>query len=359
MRASRTVRTLAAAVPLAAVLAAAAAPAGAAKEAVPSFNTGNVAHVSGSTAQLQGSVTPLKLATGAYAATSYAFEYGPTTAYGTKTKLTPVPPPVAPAKSVKVGQTVTGFLLGSHYRIVGYYTNEKGELKGPFYGKDKSYVNKKLSQLHFSIGKKREAQVTTVYGGSAELGGSLLGSGNEKRAISLEATPFPFTSPFTSLSGTVLTARGGAFTFQVAHLTQNTEFRFVAAASLPLISRTVLVQVTPKITLHARRGGKTALFRLYGTVQPARNGATVQIQQLLPQKAGSKKEGPRAHSVATTTLKHAGGGKSRYSVIVKLDGNYRYRAFVRLPKGPLASGHGANVLIKAPKAAPKTKTKHG
>ncbi len=350
MRASKTIRTLAAALPLAAAFAAAPAFARTHEEH-PSFATGPVAHASGTTAQLQGTVTPGKFAT------SYAFEYGPTTTYGKKTTITPVPAPVPPATSVKVGLTVTGFLAGYHYRIVGFFTNLKG-LPAEEFGKDKSYVNRKVTNLHFAIGKRKEAQVSTVYEGTAQLTGSLQGQGDGNHAISLEQTPYPFTNPFSPLSGSVLTSSFGTFTFELARLTQNTEFRFVAAGPRPLISQTVLVEVVPKITLHARRGGKTALFRIYGTVQPARNGATVQIQQLLPQKAGSKKEGPRAHTVASAILRRASHGSSRFSVVVKLTGDYRYRAFVRLPKGPLTSGHGANLLIKAPKApAKKTKQK--
>ena len=35
---------------------------------------------------------------------------------------------------------------------------------------------------------------------------------------------------------------------------------------------------------------------------------------------------------------------------IRLSGTFHYRAFVRLPKGAIESGHSANVLIKAPKA---------
>ncbi len=351
MTAPRTIiRTFALAVPVTAAVAAAPALAGTGThEPVPKFSTG-AAHVSGTTAQLTGRITPQGKPT------SYVFEYGPTNTYGTKTKPVAVTPPVAPATSVTVTQTVTGFASGFNYRIVGTYTNGKGESVS-IPGKNAVYVNKKLAQLHFVLGTKKETQVSTVYGGSAELAGSLQGTGSSSHALILQATPFPFTAPFTTLPGTILTSRTGSFVFQLARLTQSTEVRFATADPKPLISHTLLVQVTPKITLHVRRGGKTALFRLYGTVQPARTGAAVQIQQLLPQKAGSKHEGPRAHVVATTVLKHNNATSSRYSVIVKLSGNFRYRAFVRLPKGALASGHGSNVLIKAPKAKPKTKKK--
>ena len=78
----------------------------------PTSSTGGVSHVSGTTAELDGTVNPEGLAT------SYYFKYGPTTAYGSQTKPVSVPLP-NPPKAVKVGQTVTGLLPGYHYRIVG------------------------------------------------------------------------------------------------------------------------------------------------------------------------------------------------------------------------------------------------
>jgi hypothetical protein len=83
----------------------------------------------------------------------------------------------------------------------------------------------------------------------------------------------------------------------------------------------------------------------------------VQIQQLLPGKPNRKREGPSPHGVAATVLKRATKTTSRFSVVVKLSGNYRYRAFVKLPKGPLESGHSSNVLIKAPKPSSQQRRK--
>jgi len=343
MRAKRTIKTVLLALPLAGAFAA--APALAGSEAAPRFLTGRV-RASGTTAELEGRVIPHELPT------SYAFEYGPTTALGTKTKITPITPPSGNSAKIDVTQTVTGFASGYWYRIVGFWTSSKGPQEA--LGKLTQYVDQKTVSLHFDLGKGTEANLKAVYGGSVELSGSLQGSGAGDRELTLQQTPFPFTSPFTSLPGTVVTSTGGLFTFKLGRLTQSTEFRFVTSGTKPVTSRPVLVRVTPKITLHVRRGGKTALFRFYGTVQPARNGATIQIQQLLPQKATSKKEGPRAHTVASTTLRRNSSSSSRFSVVVKLDGNYRYRAFVRLPKGPLASGPGSNVLVKAPKAQTDT-----
>ena len=334
---------------LAAAAAALAVPASArAAEPKPHFATGGVSHVSGTTGELDGTVNTEGLAT------RYFFEYGPTVTYGSKTKEVSVPIP-APLKAVKVGQSVTGLLVGYHYRIVGYYTNLKGEPKGPLYGTDKSFSGGKSGKLKFVVAKGREEAVSAVYGSTLSLGGSLTGLGNAGKALSLQATPFPYTEPFTTLSGTVVSSRTGSFTFKVAHIVQNTEFRFVALNPRPVYSPIVPVTVTPRITVHVRSAGTTGLYRIYGTVAPARTGAQVVIQQLTPQRAGSRRSGPRPRSVGATVLKRATSSLSRYSAIVTLSGTFRYRVFVRLPKGAVSSGHSANVLIRAPKSTVKKK----
>lgn len=317
-------------------------------EPKPHFGTSGVSHISGTTGELDGTVNTEGLAT------TYFFEYGPTVAYGTKTKEVAVPIP-SPLKTVKVGQTVTGLLAGYHYRINGFYTNRAGVRVAAVPGADKSFNGGKAGKLKFSVGKGKEEQVSAVYGSVVELSGSLTGLGNANKPLGLQATPFPFTAPFTTLGGTVVSTRTGSFTFNVTRVTQNTEFRFVALSPRPLYSPIVPVRVTPRITLHVRSAGHTGLYRIYGTVAPARTGVAVVIQKLVPQKAASKRSGPRAQAVGSTVLKRATSSLSRYSAIVSLSGTFHYRVFVRLPKGALDSGASANVLIRGPRA-PKGKS---
>jgi hypothetical protein len=311
-------------------------------EPVPRFITGGVAHTTATSGLLEGSVS-----TEGYA-TSYFFEYGPATpTYGGKTKPVAVPIP-SPLITVKVGQQVTGLLAGYHYRIVGIYTSRATGMQVEKPGTDKVFPASKASKLHFAASKGKESRVSTVYGGTATLTGALTGVGNAGRALSLQETPFPFTAPFTTLSGTVLSTRTGSFTFKVARLTQITQFRFSTLDPRPLLSPPTVVGVTPRITVHVKGSG-TGLYRIYGTVAPARTGAGVVLQQLLPQKATSKHEGPRAHAVASTVLKRLSSTSSRYSVIAKLTGTGHYRIFVQLPKGTLESGHSSDVEIRSPK----------
>jgi hypothetical protein len=313
----------------------------------PHFSTAGVSHVSGTTAELDGTVNPEGFQT------SYYFKYGPTTAYGSQTKPVSVPIP-NPPKVVKVGQMVSGLLPGYHYRIVGIYTPAGATAPVEVPGADKSFTGGKLSKLKFIVDKSKESIGTVVYGGGTELTGSLTGFGNANHPLSLQATLFPFRDPFTTLGGTIASSRTGSFVFKVARMTSTTEFRFVALAPRPIYGPIITVHVTPRITLHVRSAGRSGLYRMYGTVAPARPGTVVQIQQLLPQKAGSRRSGPAPHGVGATTLKRATSKLSRFSVIVKLSGSYRYRAFVKLRNGAIDSGTSSNVLVHAPKSSGPT-----
>src|SRR5580704_19491041 len=79
------------------------------KGTAPLAITGAITHVRGISAELDGTVVP------GTQTTSYYFQYGPTTSYGSQTAPQALPPG---ATRIKVAQSVTGLLLGSHYRLV-------------------------------------------------------------------------------------------------------------------------------------------------------------------------------------------------------------------------------------------------
>jgi hypothetical protein len=317
-------------------------PAAATKNPVPRFVTGGVSHATATTGELDGTVSPEGYAVG------YFFEYGPTIAYGAHTKQAALPVTTA-TKPVKVGQIVTGLLPGYHYRIVGVYTNKAGTpVTAP--GTDRSFTGGKASLLGFVLPKSKEEQISIVYGSTAELSGSLTGSKSAGQPLSLQGAPFPFKTAFTTLGAPVVSSRTGSFLFKIARLTQNTEVRVLTLSPRPIYSPTIIIHVTPRISLRVRSAGSTGLYRLFGTVAPARTGMPVQIQELLPQPQGSQKSGPRPHAVATAILKRATSTLSRFSIVVRLSGTFRYRAYVKLPKGAMNSGYSSNVLIRAPRS---------
>lgn len=311
----------------------------------PHFKTGNVTHVTGTSAQLEGIVYTEGVAT------SYYFQYGPTLAYGHVTKPVAVPIP-SPIKPVGVGQAVTGLQPGWHYRIVGIYLSEGKTVERP--GKDRQFTGGKAAAERIELNGGKRAPLTTMYGTAAALSGRLTGLKDVGQALELETMPYPYTGAFTAVPGTVITGAGGNFVFRLPKLTSGIELRVATLTPRPLLSPTLLVHVTPQITLRVRAAGHTGIFRVYGTVTPARNGAPLEFQQLLPQRASSKNEGPRPHAIAKTILKRASSSFSRFSVIVRLTGTYHYRVFVQLPqKGSVVSGVSADVEIRSPKKGTK------
>jgi hypothetical protein len=313
--------------------------------------TGNVAHVRGTTAQLNGVVVAPGITTSVF------FKYGPTLAFGHVTKALTVAPP-SPPRAVKVGEQVTGLLAGWHYQICATYTNPANAAVETVCDTkhDRTFTGGSASsKFKFVLPKGKEERLSVIYGGTLELTGSLTGKDAANHGLSLQTTPFPYTDPFTTVVASILSSRTGSFVFRVPRMLQDTQLRILTTDTRPIYSPIVTVHVTPRITLHFRSAGKTGLYRFYGTVAPARPGAQLTIQELEPQKASSKRSGPAAHTVISTVLRKATKTVSRFSVIVNLSGTSHYRAFVRLPKGALESGSSANVLIKAPKGAVKHK----
>lgn len=318
-----------------------------AQRSKPTATTGSVTGVHGGTGQLNGTVHPNGIAT------SYYFRYGLTAAMTSRTPTVSVGSGTQP---VKVGQVITGLVLGEHYQIWAVYVNEKGAT-AETHGRELVYGSSSSKRTRFDLGKGKEAELTAVYGQPFSFSGTLAGPNDENRQVSLQGTPYPFTEAFAALAGPVATGRYGRFVFTVARMTRNTELRVFTTGTQPIYSPVVTVQVAPRIVLHVRGYGHTGMYRLYGTVEPARNGASVAIQQLLPQKPGSSRSGPRPRQVAGAVLKRDTAKLSRFSVIVRLSGTYHYRAYVRLPKGDLASGASGDVEIKAPAASAKKKHK--
>jgi hypothetical protein len=307
-------------------------------EGKPRVSTGGVKHVRGSSGQLDAVVDPNGVET------SYYFLYGPTIAYGSQTKPVSVG---AGLKGVKVGQPVTGLLPGYHYRAVA--TNIKGVV---VLGQDKVFSGGKAAHLKFVVSKDKEDQQTVAYGGTAEVSGGLTGLGNANHGLTLQASPFPYTAAFTTLGSPIVSSPTGSFFFKVSKLTANTEFRVLTIDTRPLYSSIITVHVAPLIRLHvhALSGGR---YRFYGTVKP-KLSSIVELQKLESQKAGSKRSGPKPHGVGGTSLKRASSTSSGFNVVLSgLSGTFRYRAYIKLPKGALVSGHSNNVLIHAPRTATK------
>ena len=313
------------------------------KSLAPHLNTGSVSHVSSTSAQLNASIDPEGLAT------TYHFQYGPTVAYGHETPEVAIG---AGTKPVRVGQTAPGMVLGWHYRVVA--TNSAGTRSG----KDKTFASTKLTKLKFHLPKGKSAERSVGYGGTYVLNGSLTGVGNANHGIVLQVLPYPYAGAFTTVSGPVLTTATGAFQFKIAKLTQNTEVRLLTTDPRPLYSPVTIVSVAPAITLHVVSSSHSAVARLYGTISPAAKiGGKVIFELLAPQKADSKREGPKPEAIGGATIQHGTSKVARFSAVLTIKTSGYYRVYLKLPKGALVSGYSRDVLIRAHKTVTKSKKK--
>jgi hypothetical protein len=312
----------------------------------PIVSTGPVTHVHGSSGLLTGAIYPRT------AATTYHFQYGPTVAYGAKT--TPASLPAGTAK-VAVGQTATNLLVGYHYRLVA--TNSFGTSNG----KDRVFSPKKKA-ARIALPKHSEP---TVFGRPFILSGTVSGTGNAKRQIVLQASPFPYLEAFSNLGVPIVTDAAGAFSFRVPSLLASTQFRVTTLDPRPVISRVVTEQVAVRVKFKVRSAGRQGLVRLYGTVTPAEVGARVlfQLQKTVRPKGKSQKTTTFAAEF-TTVVKAGTKTISRFSVVENIRHAGHYRAFVQLPhkkgthkkggSGALISGSSQTILLKA---APASKLK--
>ncbi len=330
----------------------------------PLVSTGGASHQTPTSAVLSGTVNPRTLAT------TYYFQYGPTGAYGSQTTPASLPVGTSP---VKVSKTVVGILLGNHYRLVA--TNADGMAMGH----DRTVSPTKATKPGFTLPKLFQP---TPLGTAFLLKGTLTGPGNVNRQIVLQATPYPYSAPYTNVGAPISTGAGGVFAFRVPSLTTSTKFRVSRVGAPALYSAVVPETVSVRVALKVRSSARKGLVRLYGTVSPAAVGAHVFFQLEKPpkneQNAGPKAEkpirpektgkggnngkggrsgkpekGPNFVTMKFSTIAKRGTKAiSRFSVVANVSTTGHYRAFVQIPPGAVVSGHSSSVLIHA---APNTK----
>jgi hypothetical protein len=292
--------------------------------------TGQATHVLATSALLTGVVNPEGLQT------SYYFQYGPTVAYGSQTPTVSVG---AGTSKVKVGQLVSGLRPGTdyHFRIVA--VTSTGIVVT---GRDRAFAPKG-SEPKVELSKPEPVLVGSTF----ILRGVMRGLGAANHQVVLQASPYPYLEAFTQIGPPAVTNAAGVFSFRVAHLSRNTQFRVLTLDSRPTISPTVTVLAAVAVTLHVRTSKSTGLARLYGTVSPAVPGARVVFQLHKAVRPGKSEATAKFIGQFATTVKKGGRTFSRFSLVVKVRHTGRYRAFVKLGTGPYASGYSATVVLHA------------
>jgi hypothetical protein len=260
-------------------------------------------------------------------ATTYAFQYGTTSAYGGQT-------PLAPAGNgtitIKVSQTVTGLQPATvyHYRVVAVNAT------GTTFGKDRTFSTARVPLSVQIVG----APNPVVFGNSFLVEGNLSGTGAANHAIALQANPFPYVAGFQTVGNPELTNATGGFSFPFLGLLQNAQLRVVTVGGTVVSSPVVLENVAVRVSFHARSAHRRGYVRLYGAVAPAEVGALVGFQLLQPGK--SVNEGGTVVKAASATV-------STFSRIVRVRHPGLYRALIKVSAdGAHVSNYSAPILIR-------------
>jgi hypothetical protein len=246
--------------PLIAALAASLLITASAQAAVPTAATGNAGSITQTTAKLNGTVKPNGQAS------TWHFELGTTTAYGTNTpEQGPIPPGSGTTKvSADAGSLAPGTVY--HYRLVA--TNAAGAIPG----KDRTFTTRPAVAINAS---KKAAS----FNENITLSGQVFGTSVAGITVTLQENPYPFAG-WTDVATTTADA-GGKYVF-VRQLKTNTAWRVVAQTKPAGASSAAFVLQQDTVTLKANttrpKRGHTVLFTGFAT--PARFGFPVYIQRL-------------------------------------------------------------------------------
>ncbi|HEY1273881.1 MAG TPA: hypothetical protein VGF25_03195 [Thermoleophilaceae bacterium] len=283
--------------------------------AKPAVTTGAVSNLAQTTVVLNGNINPNG------AATTYFFQYGPTSLYGAQT---PAATTGNGTKGLKVSLGVAGLAPATryHYRLVG--RNSKGLVKG----KDRVFTTRRQP-----LGVTLAATPNPIIAGhSATLAGQLTGTGNAGRVVALQANPFPYTQGFLTLGNSQVTGPTGAFSFPLLSVAVNTQYRVLMPANPRIVSPIVVLGAAVRVTTHAKARGSR--LRFSGRIRPGAPGSQIVIL---------KRRHGKWVRVGRTFARARSGGYSAYrKVIHRVRGRYRIAAVV---EGAYTGNFGRVVVV--------------
>jgi hypothetical protein len=175
------------------------------------------------------------------------------------------------------------------------------------------------------------------YGRSAQVSGTLAGTGAGGAAVELHGSLHPFASPFTVLRSD-RTSNAGAFAFTVAPRGAVRLFARGAVGGQRPVSAVTRLNVAPRVGLvtRAARGGRV---RLSGTVVPRRNG-TVSLRKRSP-------SGRWVTVKRTRTVPSGSRFRSRYAITIERPSRTaEYRIRVKTTNRALVAGESRVVRVK-------------
>jgi hypothetical protein len=303
---------------LAAVAAALAVPAIAAAAAKPGVSTGGASKVTITTATLAGKVNPQGAPTISF------FQYGTTTAYGSRT---PNAGAGAGTKAVAAAAAIAGLGPNTkyHYRLVAQNS------LGTSVGKDRAFTTPKQP-----LGLALTATPNPVaFGAPSTLAGTLSGTGNAGRPIRLQQKPFPFTGAFKNVGNVQLTNAQGGFSFSLLSVPLTTQYRVIVTNNTSVVSPVVTVSVSVRVgtrttRTHIHRGGRV---HFSGTITPNVPNVPIAIQKLNAKKHWVTISGTITRSSGT------------YGKTIRIRRGGSYRIYAGANGGTFAPGVGRKVRI--------------
>jgi hypothetical protein len=290
------------------------APATAAAAEKPVVTTGAATSIEPTTVVLNGTVTPKG------ADTTYYFQYGGSSLYGSVTPAATVP---AGSGRVRVSASVGGLLPVTtyHYRLVAQ--NSQGVARG----KHRTFKTKP-QPLGFSL---TATPNPVAAGGATTLSGALTGTNSDDRRIVVKSNPWPYTQGFLPVGNELVTNDDGSFSVPVLSVPVNTQFIVQMVARPEVVSTPLTVGATLQVTrrVRVRRGERSGRLRFRGRIKPAVDGEQVLIQKL------RLSDGVWV-TVAETFARNGGDSFSRYRKTIRQRRGGRYRVLVNVDEGTYA-----------------------
>jgi hypothetical protein len=298
------------------------APAAASAASKPEVRTGAAASITPTTATLNGRVDPTN------AETTYFFQYGTTSLYGSNTA------PISAgsgANPVAVSVPISGLAPATtyHYRIVAQ--NSFGITRG-----EHRTFKTRVQPLGVTLGANPNP---VAPGAPSTLAGQLTGTNNANRDVVLQSNPFPYTQGFVNVGNAQVTDAAGNFSFAVLSVPVTTQFRVVMAQRPEVTSPIVVVGAALQVTTEAKKVARhrhSISVRFRGSISPQNDGGRVSIQKL---------RGDTWVEIAHTVAKDAGSSRSRYRTRVRLFRSGQFRV-VAEAEGQYVSGAGRAISIR-------------
>ena len=251
-------------------------------------STSSATSVRATTALLRGSLDPRGQET------TYRFEYGPTTKYGSTT-----PPLTASWTGSKtVSATISGLAPYTtyHYRLVA--SNPGGTSRGS---------DRSLRTLRAPTGIALSASPNPVtWGDKVTLTGQVLGTGVSGTGLTVQRSDFPFVRGIW-VPRTFSAGKDARFSTTVGPLWETTRLQLVTRSTTVARSELLTIGVRVRVGVRRQAAGRRAVV-LRGVIRPAIPQGRISVQRRTIAGVWVP--------VARTGVSDLGGNRSRYSVRV-------------------------------------------